>query len=76
MELYYYDTEGTCYIFHSIKRTTCQLHGEFTGMIVHGQKIRVSGKPSNALYPCNASDLRKESLDYLALKHPSILNKG
>lgn len=75
MNLYYYDTEGTCYIFHSIKRTTCQLHGEFVGMIVYGQKIKVSGKPSNSLYPCNVSDLRKESIDYLAHKHPSILNK-
>lgn len=75
MELYYYDTEGTCYIFHSIEKKTCQLHGEFIGVVIYGQKIRVSGKPSNVLYACNASNLRKESLDYLALKHPSILNK-
>ena len=76
MELYYYDTEGTCYIFHSIEKKTCQLHGEFIGMVIYGQKIKVSGKPSNTLYPCNASDLPKESLAYLALKHPSILNKN
>ena len=76
MNLYYYNTEGTCYIFHSVERKTCQLHGEFIGMVIYGQKIKVSGKPSNALYACAASDLRKESLDYLALKHPSILNKG
>lgn len=49
--------------------------GEFVGMIVYGQKIKVSGKSSNSLYPCNVSDLRKESIDYLAHKHPSILNK-